>query len=94
MLPERNHYWHFPHYRGQRIGPSGVVRSGNWKLIEWYERTIMHGGDNAFELYDLENDLSETTNLAERHPDITRRLAEDLKAWRDRVNARMPTPRD
>lgn len=95
-LPERNHYWHFPHYRGQRIGPSGVVRSGNWKLIEWYERTLMphlNPNDPPFELYDLENDLGETTNLAERHPDITRKLAEDLKAWRERVDAQMPTPR-
>jgi hypothetical protein len=37
------------------------------------------------ELYDLENDLGETTNLAKKHPKIVaelRKLTEELPAYR------------
>ncbi|MFC1639379.1 sulfatase, partial [Gemmatimonadota bacterium] len=30
-------YWHFPHYHGSGNRPSGAVRSGDYKLVEWFE---------------------------------------------------------
>ena len=48
--------FHYPHYHHSR--PAGAIRSGNWKLIEMFD-------DGTLELYDLKNDLGETTNLAE-----------------------------
>ena len=48
---------------------TSAVRSGKWKLI-------MPQKALAYELYDLENDISESTNLAEQHLDIVM----DLKA--------------
>ena len=89
-LPERNIYWHFPHYHNGP--PSAAVRSGKWKLIEWYEESILKGGESAYELYDLENDISETTNLADSLKEVTRKLSDDLKKWREDVNAQMPVP--
>lgn len=87
-LPERNIYWHFPHYHNGP--PSAAVRSGKWKLIEWYEESILKEGQSAYELYDLENDISETVNLADSLKDITTKLSADLKKWREEVNAQMP----
>lgn len=89
-LPERNHYWHFPHYHNGP--PSAVVRSGKWKLIEWYEQSILGNGDQAFELYDLENDIGESVNLAGSMKELTAQLAADLERWRVRVNAQRMTP--
>ncbi len=56
-LDRRAIYWHYPHYHGSGSRPSGAVRAGDYKLIEWYE-------DGQIELYDLAHDLSEQKNLA------------------------------
>lgn len=40
------------------------------------------GNDSMSQLYDLESDPGETTNLAEQHPDTTRRLAAELESIR------------
>jgi len=89
-LPERNIYWHFPHYHNGP--PSAAVRSGKWKLIEWYEESILEGGNSAYELYDLENDISESVNLADSLKEVTIKLSDDLKKWREEVDAQMPVP--
>jgi arylsulfatase A-like enzyme len=44
-----------------------ATRFGKWKLV------------HNEELYDLENDLSETTNLATQHPDIVQKLLVEQK---------------
>jgi arylsulfatase A-like enzyme len=76
-------YWHYPHYH--RTTPAGAVREGRWKLIEYYE-------DGRLELYDLEADLGETTDLSATMPDKAQALRATLQAWRRRVGAKMPTP--
>ena len=79
-------YWHYPHYGNQGGAPSGAIRKGDWKLIEWYE-------DGTLELFDLANDIGEQHNVAPDHPDIVEELHARLDAWRNTVDARMPTPR-
>ncbi|WP_420386219.1 arylsulfatase [Roseivirga sp.] len=54
-------YWEFPSYNGQQ-----AVRMGKWKGI----RTNMMDGNLDIELYDLENDMAETENVANEYPDI------------------------
>jgi hypothetical protein len=39
-------------------------------------------GTGAIELYDLETDLGETTNLADAHPDIVARASAAISASR------------
>ena len=55
------------------------------KLLEYFE-------DGRSELYDLSNDLGETTDVSETQPLITRRLKSDLAAWRTAVDAQLPEP--
>ena len=83
-------YWHFPHYHNGP--PCGAVRDGKWKLIEWYEGSLLGDSKHAFELYDLESDEGETTNVAETMKAKTEELAGKLKNWRKEVNAQMPVP--
>ena len=79
-------YWHYPHYHPQNpYGPFGAIRKGHWKLIEYYE-------DMNVELYNLKDDLSEQTDLAQSEPAKRDELGNLLKAWRQSVNAQMPTP--
>ena len=91
-LPERNLYWHYPHYHNGP--PCGAVRSGKWKLIEWYEKSLLDESESAFELYDLDNDISESVNLSDSLKVITKKLSGELQEWRQYVNAQMPVPND
>jgi arylsulfatase A-like enzyme len=84
-LPRQAIYWHYPHYANQGGSPGGVVRAGDYKLIEFYE-------DNRVELYNLKDDLGEKNDLAARMPDKAKELRERLARWRQEVGARMPTP--
>jgi arylsulfatase A-like enzyme len=76
-------YWHYPHYH--RTQPYGAIRSGNWKLIEFFE-------DGRLELYDLKADPNETNNLAQQKPEKAQELLMQLRAWRTSVDAQMMTP--
>lgn len=86
-------YWHFPAYlqgRGDphggpfRTTPAGAIRKGDWKLIEWFET-------GRLELYNLQDDIGESTNMAAREPARLRQLHEQLKAWRRQVDAPIPS---
>lgn len=76
-------YWHFPHYRDPR-GPYSIIRSGDWKLIQWYEGTT--------ELYHLADDLGESRNLVDSRPRKAKQLASQLAAELQRVGAKLPRP--
>ena len=78
-------FWHYPHYANQGGKPGGIVRSGEWKLIEFYE-------EGRRELFHVAKDVSESRNLAEQEPDRVRELSEQLAAWRKSVGALMPEP--
>jgi arylsulfatase A-like enzyme len=84
-LEPRLLYWHYPHYGNQGGAPGGSVRDGDGKLIEWYE-------DGSRELFNLRDDLSESTNVAAKYPEKVKELAARLSAWRKDVSAVMPTP--
>ena len=78
-------YWHFPHYNvnaGAR--PGAAIRSGEWKLIEFYET-------GRRELFQLAKDPGESTNLFEKQPEVVAELAGKLDAWRESVGAQRPT---
>lgn len=68
-------FWHQPHYMNQGGKPAGVIREGDWKLIEQYE-------DGSLELYNLAKDPSETTDLAATEPARVAALRGKLEAWR------------
>lgn len=85
VLGARNLYWHYPHYGNQGGSPSAALRTGDWKLVYYWE-------DNRAELYNLGLDISESNNLAESEPVRVAEMLEQLRAWQQSVNARMPAP--
>ena len=84
-------YWHYPHYHSSSIGPCGAVRSGDYKLIEWFDETIC-GPGNELELYNLKEGIGERDNLTQKMPEKTRRLKDMLATWRSKVSAQMLSP--
>ena len=47
-----------------------AIRMGRWKGII----SDIRKGNQTMELYDLEKDVTETTNVASEHPEIVRQL--------------------
>ena len=83
LISERPLYWHYPHYGNQGGNPSSIIRKGNWKLIHYWE-------DDSEELYDLDSDTGETSNVIDVHPDIAKKLSKKLLVWLQQVGANMP----
>ena len=93
---ERALFWHFPAYlqsysikteqrdRLFRSRPCSVIRKGDWKLHQYFEK-------NEFELYHLGKDPGETTNLVETEPERFEELKQDLETWRKEIQAPVPT---
>ncbi len=73
---------------GEEIAAS--VRQGDWKLIRFF------CGNKDFsdrhELYDLRNDIGETTDLSESHPDTVTSLAVLLDTWLEDTETIIPVP--
>jgi arylsulfatase A-like enzyme len=77
-------YWHYPHYHNGGASPHGVIRKGQYRLIEHFDGT-------KAELYDIENDIGETVNLVSSMPEKSKELMNELRRWRHEVGAQMPT---
>jgi len=84
-LKVRPLFWHYPHYSNQGVEPGSAVRLGDYKLIDNFEK-------GRQELYDLEKDLSETTDISASNPEITKELYKLLEDWRNKTNAKMMEP--
>ncbi len=82
---ERLFFWHFPHYTNQGSRPAAATRQGNWKLIEYLE-------DGAIELYDLEKDAGEKTNVAKDFSEKAKALGESLHQWQKRTGVQFGIP--
>lgn len=67
-------YWEIPLSDG-RV----AIRKGNWKAIR-YEATK---GTSKLKLFDLDNDLGETRNVAAQHPDVVAELNELINQVRN-----------
>ena len=60
--------------------PSGVIRAGDWKLLEAFET-------GELSLYNLASDIGETNELSAKEPAKVAELRGKMKAWRESVGA-------
>ncbi len=75
-------FWRRPPDRpgtDQRPNPDLAARDGQWKFY-------VNHDSGGVQLYDLDNDVSETNNVAAQHPEVVARLQQAVLAW----NAEMP----
>ncbi|MBL9137991.1 MAG: sulfatase [Verrucomicrobiales bacterium] len=78
-------YWHFPHYTNQGGRPSGAIRDGRWKYIEFYDT-------RQVELYDLATDPGEMRDRSSEEPRRVRRYRDALARWRTDAGAQANRP--
>lgn len=83
-LDGRPLFWHYPHYGNQGGEPASMIREGKWKLIHYYE-------DDHQELYDLEADPREQTDVFSENSDVAERLGDLLQSYLEKVDANMPS---
>lgn len=56
-----------------RAGKARAVRKGKWKLVEF--------GDQLSQLFDLETDIGEKTDLSSKHPETVKELRAAWQKW-------------
>ena len=81
-------FWHYPHHQHYQQGgatPYGAIRSGDFKLIEFFN-------DMKVELYNIREDIGEQRDLASSQPKKVEELRTRLHAWRKEVGAQMGPP--
>jgi len=76
-LPERRIFFGYE----PKLGTA--MRDGKWKMIVKEDRV---------ELYDLDQDRGETTNLADQQPERAARMKEEISRWKLATHPPTPTP--
>ncbi|MBN1669854.1 MAG: sulfatase-like hydrolase/transferase [Kiritimatiellae bacterium] len=78
--PQRDVFW--------EMNRQTAVRRGKWKLV--LNGQLVEGAppEDEVHLADLDADMGETTNLKDRHPDVTAELRQTAEAWRARMEKR------
>jgi arylsulfatase A-like enzyme len=84
-LDRTDFFWHYPHYHGSTWTPGAAVRSGDWKLIAFFET-------GTYELYNLKTDPYEQQDKAAERKDIVETLKVKLSKWQQETGAKMPAP--
>jgi arylsulfatase A-like enzyme len=70
-----------------RFGEQWAIRKGNWKLVV----NRIDGTKKDAALYNLKDDIGETTDVAAKHPEMKAELLADWKAWNaEQVEALWP----
>ncbi|GAB5474191.1 MAG: arylsulfatase [Maribacter sp.] len=68
-------YWEFPSYGGQV-----ALRMGDWKLVR---QNLKNEEEPTLELYNLKDDPTEKTNVAEAHPEIIDKASKIFRQERE-----------
>ena len=84
-LASRKLFWHYPHYGNQGGEPCAIIRSGDWKLIHYYE-------DGRDELYQLSKDIGEQKDRARQQVERATDLRKELDRWLVDTGASIPQP--
>jgi arylsulfatase A-like enzyme len=73
--------FHWPvHSSWEMITASSSIRKGRYKLIKYWEM-------DQFELFDLQDDISENNNLADAMPEKVQELNNEMTMYFNRINA-------
>jgi arylsulfatase A-like enzyme len=89
-IGDRPIYTFFPHSTKvpDTLPPSAAIYDGHWKLFRFF-----HDGPNGIhrhELYDLANDIGETSNVASAHPERVNQMIASLEAFLEDTQAITP----
>ncbi|MEE2639326.1 MAG: sulfatase [Planctomycetota bacterium] len=86
----RSIFTYFPHQPRvpDWLPPAATVHQDHWKLVR-----VFHGatqGAHRHMLFDLKNDLSETSDQSQQHPEVVARLSQELDRFLQETDAVQP----
>lgn len=95
-LSRRPLYQFYPFYDLRwGLTPSACIRFGNYKLIEFFGDRVdddhQYVVGSRVELYDLNGDIGETSNLVHADPGRAKAMRAQLHRWLEEMNAEIPT---
>jgi arylsulfatase A len=97
-LPERELFFYHPFYDQNWLHtPTAVIRSGRYKLIEYFgdwvdDQTREYHPEPKLELFDLVADIGEKKDLAAAQPKRVAALRKKLHQWIQTCGAKIPQP--
>ena len=80
----------FPHYASSLNIPSASIRSGPWKLIRYFGDGP--DGEDRFALFNLDEDLGESENVAKSHMEVVETLSAEISTHLETIQAVVPQP--
>lgn len=83
----RELFWNCPNLWGNNgpgIGPTCSVRSGDWKLVYYYQ-------SGKKELFNITDDIGEKADLSAGNPRLVNKLSSDLGKYMRKVDAQRPS---
>ncbi|NQU54799.1 MAG: sulfatase [Bacteroidetes bacterium] len=83
---ERNSEYLIFHQSSHRV-PRSAIRKGDYKFIKYWSKESKYKNTPKVELFTLAEDLGETTNLIDKHPEIAKELEAKLNSFLQHVNA-------
>jgi hypothetical protein len=95
-IRERDLFWYQPFYDQIWLAtPTAVVRSGRYKLIEYFgdwvdDATREYHPEPKVELFDLQSDIGERNDLSAKEPGKVRELRGKLDRWMKSCGAERP----
>lgn len=95
-IRERDLFWYQPFYDQIWLAtPTAVVRSGRYKLIEYFgdwvdDATREYHPEPKVELFDLDQDIGERNDLSTKEPGKVRELRGKLDRWMKSCGAERP----
>ena len=67
--------------------PRSAIRKGDFKLIKYWSKESKYPNTPKVELFNIAEDLSETTNIMDTHPEIAKELEDALHSFLTETNA-------
>ncbi len=83
---ERNSEYLIYHQSSHRK-PRSAIRKGDFKLIKYWSKETKYKHTPKVELFNIAEDLGETTNLIDQHPEIVKELEAELSKFLTLTNA-------
>ncbi len=83
---ERNSEYLIFHQSSHRK-PRSAIRKGDFKLIKYWSKETKYENTPKIELFNIKDDLGETINMIDQHPEIAKELEFKLNSFLEDVNA-------
>jgi arylsulfatase A-like enzyme len=91
----RSEKWKKASLKERELWRENYLKNGDYAIIlDGWKLHVCEPleGDPEYELYDHRKDPLDEVNLADKHPEIVERLAEEFKAWKEKATAARLAP--